>query len=84
MSRKIAALFITIALLFATYGLLLTYSSHLKKPMPVADNGVIDLTGWKFHEEGVVRLDGQWEFYPRRLLSRQNSSATGTAEKAAP
>lgn len=84
MSRKLAALFITIALLFATYGLLLTYFSLHKKPMPVAKNGVIDLTGWAFQEEGVVRLDGQWEFYPHRLLSRQSSPNSDGTKEAAP
>ncbi|MCU6711367.1 ATP-binding protein [Paenibacillus sp. J5C_2022] len=84
MSRKLAALFITIALLFAVYGLLLTYASLHKKPMPVAQNGVIDLTEWAFQENGVVRLDGQWEFYPHQLLSRQSSPISVAAEGAAP
>ncbi|WNS41558.1 ATP-binding protein [Paenibacillus sp. MMS20-IR301] len=55
-------------MLLATYGLLLTYFTVHKKPMPVAVNGVMDLSKWAFREDGVVRLDGQWEFYPHRLL----------------
>ncbi|WP_145410196.1 ATP-binding protein [Paenibacillus xylanexedens] len=68
MSRKIIAALITIAMLFATYGLLLTYFTVNKKTMPIATNGTMDLTNWTFAENGVVRLDGQWEFYPHRLL----------------
>ncbi|MCM3174899.1 ATP-binding protein [Paenibacillus sp. MER 99-2] len=68
MSRKIIAALITIAMLFATYGLLLTYFTVNKKTMPIATNGTMDLTNWAFEENGVVRLDGQWEFYPHRLL----------------
>ncbi|WP_145052964.1 ATP-binding protein [Paenibacillus xylanexedens] len=68
MSRKIIAALITIAMLFATYGLLLTYFTMNKKTMPIATDGTMDLTNWAFEENGVVRLDGQWEFYPHRLL----------------
>ncbi|WP_342554243.1 ATP-binding protein [Paenibacillus sp. FSL R7-0652] len=68
MSRKIIALLITIAILFTTYGLLLTYFTVNKQKMPTAVNGTMDLTNWAFEEKGVVRLDGQWEFYPHQLL----------------
>ncbi|WP_188594506.1 sensor histidine kinase [Paenibacillus silvae] len=68
MSRKIIALLITIAMLLATYGLLLTYFTINKQKMPIATNGKIDLRNWAFEENGVVRLDGQWEFYPHQLL----------------
>ncbi|WP_372635724.1 ATP-binding protein [Cohnella sp.] len=36
---------------------------------PLADHGVIDLRSWDFREKGNVTLDGEWEFYPDRLLS---------------
>lgn len=68
MKRKIVALLITITMLFATYGVLLTYFTMNKKTMPIAANGAMDLTDWAFEENGVVRLDGQWEFYPNRLI----------------
>ncbi|WP_339239537.1 ATP-binding protein [Paenibacillus sp. FSL R5-0517] len=68
MKRKIVAILITLTMLFATYGMLLTYFTFNKKTMPMAANGVMDLTNWAFQEKGVVRLDGQWEFYPNRLL----------------
>ncbi|WP_235885357.1 ATP-binding protein [Paenibacillus cymbidii] len=29
----------------------------------------MDLTAWSFAENGVVPLNGQWEFYPNRLMS---------------
>lgn len=34
---------------------------------PEAVNGVLDLSQWSFAEGGVVRLDGQWEFYWKSL-----------------
>ncbi|KAA8785078.1 response regulator [Paenibacillus amylolyticus] len=68
MRRKLCAVLITIAMLLATYGLLLTYFTFNKKPMPIATNGVMDLRQWDFETEGVVRLDGEWAFYPHRLF----------------
>ena len=43
-----------------------------KTEMPVAVNGVLDLTGWDFENSGCVRLNGEWEFYWNRLLSPQD------------
>jgi two-component system sensor histidine kinase ChiS len=39
------------------------------KPMPTAINGVIDLREWDFEKDGMVKLDGQWEFYSNQFLS---------------
>lgn len=38
------------------------------KPEPVAKNGIIDLRDWDFKKDGMVKLDGQWEFYKNQLL----------------
>ncbi|KQO14696.1 ATP-binding protein [Paenibacillus sp. Leaf72] len=85
MRKKVSAALITLSLLLATYVMLLTYSSMYQKPMPAAVNGVMDLTAWKFEEDGVVRLDGQWGFYPNQLLTPQPalpSAATGDLSPA--
>ncbi len=39
---------------------------------PVAINGELDLSGWDFDKNGVVKLDGQWAFYWQQLLSPQD------------
>lgn len=36
---------------------------------PVAKHGVLDLSGWDFEKQGLVDLDGEWEFYENELLS---------------
>lgn len=36
---------------------------------PRAVAGVLDLSGWDFARDGLVRLDGEWAFYPGRLLA---------------
>lgn len=39
------------------------------KDAPKARQGVLDLSGWHFGNRGFVNLDGEWTFYPNRLLS---------------
>lgn len=43
--------------------------SRQGKGLPVAENGVIDLSGWDPARDGPVALDGQWEFYWDQLLT---------------
>lgn len=35
--------------------------------IPVAKHGVLDLTHWDFEKDGIIRLDGEWEFYWKKL-----------------
>ncbi|MTI95287.1 MAG: diguanylate cyclase [Firmicutes bacterium] len=35
---------------------------------PTAKNGVLDLTAWDLDTDGIVPLEGQWEFYWQALL----------------
>ncbi|MCB1190692.1 MAG: response regulator [Leptospiraceae bacterium] len=47
--------------------LLLTLPScNLKftpKIQPIAKNGILDLRNWDFHQNGLIQLKGEWEFY---------------------
>ncbi len=42
---------------------------------PKAARGLLDLREWDFSKHGPVALNGEWEFYPRRLLSSADFSA---------
>ncbi|WP_135547728.1 hybrid sensor histidine kinase/response regulator [Paenibacillus cymbidii] len=44
-------------------------SAFAGKHAPAAVQGVLDLSGWNFAKDGSVPLDGEWEFYPNRLLA---------------
>ncbi|MCD9025173.1 hybrid sensor histidine kinase/response regulator [Cohnella silvisoli] len=55
---------VAIAVLLGIY----TYTES-NKSAPPASHGVLDLSGWDFHEKGIVNLDGEWEFYRDRLIS---------------
>jgi len=68
MKWKLAALVVSLAILAATYGLFLVFFSQGEKKTPGAVDGFLDLTGWRFAEDGIVPLDGEWEFYPNQLL----------------
>jgi len=37
-----------------------------------AVNGVLDLRGWKMDHTSTVPLDGQWQFYPDKLINHQD------------
>jgi signal transduction histidine kinase/CheY-like chemotaxis protein len=72
-------------LFFIFASLLLTSCADTSKlkPAPVAEQGVLDLSNWDFEKEGVVRLNGEWEFYWQRLLAPNEllSSNTGKEQK---
>ncbi|MDR7855108.1 sensor histidine kinase [Tissierella sp.] len=39
---------------------------------PQAINGTLDLSNWTYHQDGIVKLDGQWEFYWKELLTPED------------
>jgi two-component system sensor histidine kinase ChiS len=44
-------------------------SSPPRRDAPRAVGGVLDLSGWDLRRDGPVRLVGEWDFYPGRLLA---------------
>ncbi len=51
-------------------------SDHRKRPL--AAQGLLDLRSWDFEKDGIVELNGDWQFYPNQLLRsadfRENQS----------
>lgn len=39
---------------------------------PIAKDGMLDLKNWDFKKQGVIKLDGQWEFYYNQLLTPED------------
>jgi len=39
-----------------------------KKKMPIAEKGILDLRNWNFETDGILSLDGEWEFYWNKFL----------------
>lgn len=48
---------------------------------PVAKSGVLDLRDWNFKKQGIVKLDGQWEFYYKQLLTPEDFKVEQKAKK---
>lgn len=49
--------------------LLLLSGCQSATPKEQISNGVLHLTNWDFDKDGSVRLDGEWEFYWKQLIS---------------
>ncbi len=49
--------------------LLLLINSCINKKRIIAEKGVIDLKDWDFEKNGIIRLDGEWEFFNNELLN---------------
>jgi len=46
--------------------------SHSQKNIPLAVKGVLDLRNWDFKKDGMIKLNGEWEFYDNELLLPRN------------
>lgn len=51
-----------------------------KAEAPIAQMGTIDVTDWRFAENGSIALDGEWRFYWRQLLTPEELEQAGAAE----
>ncbi len=61
---KLDRIFYLFILLFSIF--ILTSCKHVNKPK--VEKGLIDLSNWNFESDGVLQLDGMWEFYHNQLL----------------
>lgn len=65
-------LFVRIALLCILPILIAYCDAPLHRRAPRAERGVLDLIDWDFERDGSVALNGEWEFYPRQLLTSRD------------
>ncbi|WP_028612456.1 ATP-binding protein [Paenibacillus harenae] len=58
--------------LIAITGIRLTWL-HIQKPLdhPQAVNGTLDLHGWNLPDNRTITLNGEWEFFPARMLESE-------------
>jgi len=82
MRTKIASAAVTLAIIAATYGLLLAFFNYGGKETPRAEDGFLDLRAWRFAEDGTVPLNGEWEFYPGQLLGPEDFALAAENESA--
>lgn len=77
---KIRLLSIAIVLIVFTIALMnMIFTINKHDSLLVAERGILDLTKQEFSKNEVVKLDGEWEFYPGKLLDPEdfkNNKAT--------
>lgn len=76
-AKRLLLLIITITLLPA----IITFISQKEKEMPKGQKGFLDLSSWDFNQNGSVKLDGEWRFYPNLLLTPQDMNKFPTASE---
>ena len=52
--------------------------SYSQKSKPTIEAGFLDLSSWNFEEDGLVDLNGEWEFYWEKLLGPEDFKSTNT------
>lgn len=62
------ALSICLILLF----MFINKNTEAFKAQPIAKDGVLDLKNWNFKNQGIVKLDGQWQIYYNQLLAPED------------
>lgn len=66
--KRFISIFLTIgAIIMMT--IITYYVSLPSKQSPKAVKGTLDLTSWDFKRDGITFLNGEWDFYPERLLN---------------
>jgi signal transduction histidine kinase/ActR/RegA family two-component response regulator len=70
-------LFIVFACLFLTS---CSDTSQLKSS-PVAHQGLLDLSNWNFEKDGVIKLNGEWEFHWKQLLAPHALTSLDTTKQ---
>ncbi|REK56564.1 MAG: hypothetical protein C6W55_07390 [Thermobacillus sp.] len=81
MKTKLAAMAVTLVIVAATYGFYFALFSPGGEETPKAENGLLDLTGWRFADAGAVPLDGEWAFYPGELLAPDEPGSDPAPER---
>lgn len=67
-SRILLVIIIALAAVVGAAGFLRSAPAG-KDRSPFAQAGYLDLSGWNFDTDGIVKLDGTWEFYWGQLLT---------------
>lgn len=75
-NKSFFVILICILVLLSTFSNI--YAEALEKPY--ANNGILDLTGWNFEKDGIITLDGQWEFYWNEFLSPEDFKKADTSK----
>jgi class 3 adenylate cyclase len=54
------------------FSFLIVSCNSNQKIAPKAVKGVLDLRNWDFEKDGIIKLDGEWEFYWQQFLTSKD------------
>ncbi|MFA5522937.1 MAG: sensor histidine kinase [Tissierellales bacterium] len=74
-TRFLIMLYISFCLILSIF-ISFSYAEIVDKPMAI--NGELDLTHWNLKQDGIVTLDGQWEFYWEELYTPEDFEEVDT------
>ncbi|MGL4370007.1 MAG: 7TM diverse intracellular signaling domain-containing protein, partial [Spirochaetota bacterium] len=69
MKRKTGFTLLILIIVLSFFTVSLTASEPDTAEKVKAEHGVIDLAGWDFGRNGIVKLDGEWEFFWKMFIS---------------
>ncbi|WP_141604449.1 hybrid sensor histidine kinase/response regulator [Terrilactibacillus laevilacticus] len=70
MKKKITAFTITLFIFITICTVIYQMFTYNVKQTPKAEDGYLDLTKWNFSKDGPVPMNGEWNFYPNKLLNQ--------------
>ncbi|WPC40540.1 ATP-binding protein [Clostridium sp. JS66] len=70
--HRVTFLIMLLIVSLALLGVFINKDREELNKRPVAKSGVLDLRDWNFKKQGIVKLDGQWEFYYKQLLTPED------------
>ncbi len=70
-------------ILLFSWGILVSFchDTFAKTPFPKVVDGMLDLSEWDFDHDGLVKLDGEWEFYWKQLLTPEDFTHNANLHK---
>lgn len=69
--RRLAGIGIFFCIIFSLIFMIFSLTRPPQNEVSV-EKGVLDLSSWNLEQQGVVNLDGEWEFYQDELLSPED------------
>jgi len=61
-----------VIILLIVSSVLLSFHMHLRRAVPVAQKGVLDLTNWDMERDGTILLNGEWEVYLNQFVTSED------------
>jgi len=68
--KKVFFSLLTVSILiFIFASIFISFQNPSPQNLPEAKSGILDLAKWDFEKNGIIKLNGEWEFYWHKLLS---------------